>query len=536
VPRFAPSDLRAGRLHFLCDLTWAGTVYRLAESVLTVALDSGTYEYGDGLSFGGSWEDRLDLFASAPSGRSASVELSFPDEVDVPARIAAGAPLGAATAVLSLWLEGTTTTRTVLAGSLRGVRYGTKKESVRATIEEMPLRSPGLVPSMLQRIKLPAEVSSLAPGVHDQYYPIIFGRPGGSSGYGSPAFFHAVLVGFTSSVTIAAHPCVGGTVKIINDDTAATETAAVIVESDGNYTGPGIRRTAVDLTSLPATSGDADKPHYVQWTSGNAGGLPSAADPTVPMRGAGEILAWLMARSGARVDYGRTAAASLLLDRYKIDAAIVPGKEERVQPLEWARQHLLPILPVSMRVGDDGLYPVVWRFDATEADAVATISADEQQASRVGEVEYSDPDALHQAIRLDYALDYREDTYQSSLIYTGDTIAAGTDSTIVLDPDLRRSFLMYAGGDTERISTFGTSSDAVLETATAHLVCRYLARRHGRQTRLVRYEADPEFAWLEPGAVVLLTDSEVALSRVVATVETVVWSSDERVGLGLRIL
>lgn len=536
MPRFAPADLRAGRLHFLLDLTWGGSVYRLAESAVSATIGAEVVEYADGLDFAGSWEDRIDLFATSPSGRSVSLTMHLTALVDVPSVVSRGLSLGSARGVLSLWLEGTTELHTVIAGALRGVRYGSKEEPVTATLEELPLRSPGLLPSSLQRVKAPAEFDPLAPSVLDQYYPIVFGRPGGPDGYGSPALFHDVFVGFTSSVTVAAHACVGGTVKIINDDTAATETAAVIVESDGNYTGPGIIRTAVDLTSLPATAADADKPHFVQWTAGNAGGLPSKADPSVPMRGAGEILAWLLERSGARVDTGRTAAAVTLLDAYRLDAAIVPGKDKRVSPLAWATEHIIPILPVSMRVGDDGLYPVVWRFDATKADAVATLSADEIQAARVGDVEYSESDALYQAIRFDYGLDYREDTYQYTLTYTGDAAAAATDAAIVLDPGLQSSFVQYAAGSAEQMRTFELSSDVVLETSTAHLVCRYLARRYGRLTRLVRYEVDPEFAWLEPGDVVTITDRELALSSAVATVETVVWTAEESVGLGLRIL
>ena len=76
----------------------------------------------------------------------------------------------------------------------------------------------------------------------------------------------------------------------------------------------------------------------------------------------------------------------------------------------------------------------------------------------------------------------------------------------------------------------------MLDTATAHLVCQYLSRRHGLQSRLVRYEADVEFAWMEPGDVVTITDDDLSLSAEVALVETVVFTSSNQLGLALRLL
>ncbi len=536
MPTFSPADLRAGRLHFLLDLTWGGQVYRLAESVIAPTLDGETLQYHDGLLFGGSWEERLDLFGVVPSSRSVSLTLSLADVVDVPARIADGHPLGSASGKLSLWVEGTTKARVIVAGGLRQIEHQTKDDPVIATLEEAPLRAPGLIPEPAQRIGPPSEDDDgLVFGLNllGHYYPIIFGRPGGAAGYGSPALYFDVAAS-TGEVVLAAHECVGGSVLLIDATDEATDTATIKTERDSLS---GALRTAA-TTTLSGTFPHAEAKHpvYVRWTDGNAGGVPSRSDPSVPMRGAGEILSWLLERSGARVDHGRMRALEPLLAGYRLDAAIIPGRDERVSPIEWIQTHLLPILPLSARVSGDGLHYVYWRWDATARDAVTTLSADEHQCERVGPVQYSEADDVCQEIRFGYARDYAADKFQSTLLYTGVRATAGLADANVLEPNLERSFWQHIGGDPRLVRTLEVSSEVVLEDATAHIVCQYLARRHGAQTRLVRYEADPEFAWLEPGDVVVVTDEDVGFASAVALVETAIWSTDERVGLGLRLL
>ena len=532
-----PSDLRAGRLLFLFDLTWGGQVYRVAEDVVAPTLDGETYTYTDGLEWGGSYQDKLALFSIDPAVHSITMTLNLADLVDVPAREAAGHVLGSATGLFRLWLEGTTEARTILDGEVRQVEYGAAEEPVTITLEEAPLRAPGRIPGELQRVKAPSDYDGDAPSVLGQYYPYVFGRPGGTAvyaGFGSPAL--VIELGLVSpsggaKAVVAAHPCVPGDVTVQNGDTRATAASLSLATELDPTT--GVLRTIVllpktnigtDTSSPPDGVLDeiTDVPFYVGWRSGglnpDGGGLPSRHDPTVPMRSAGEILTWLLERSGARVDYGRLVAAEPLLAGYQLDFAIVPGAEERVSPLEWVQDHLLPILPLTARLGPNGLYYVVWRWDATEYDAVARLSANEGGLlSRVSAVEYGDRDDVYQEIRFDYALSYSEDKHTETLTYTWDRQKAATDSTIVHHPSLYRSFIEYARGERHRVRVLELASDVVLSSATAHLVLQQLASRHGLQSRGVRYDAEPELAWLQPGDVVIGSETRYKPSGEVRT-------------------
>lgn len=526
------SELRQNRVLFLLDLTWGGVVYRLGTDEIDETIDGELRHYSDGLDFGDSWEDSLDLFTVSPSERAISITLSLAGLVDVPARIADGHVLAAATARLAIYVEDSGVSQTLLDGDVRQVEYGATDEPVTMTIEERPLLAPGLLPDPLQRLLAPAEFDNLSPRVLGQFYPIIFGYPGGEGGWGSPALQHDAWLGGTGSMVVAGNECTPGTVLVVNGSDDSTQSRTVNIERDNNQA--SVLRTAIDVTD-PTLTATSDAPYYLRWTRGNAGGVPSRRDPSTPMRGAGEIMRWLLDRSGARVDQGRMAILEQQLDAYRLDAALVPGPT-RISPLEWVERQLVPILPISARVSSDGLYYVLWKWGATATDVVAKLNADEHQMSRVGAVEYSDRDDLYQQITLDYEFDYRHNAHQSSLLYTGDRTLANSDVDAQLDPFLEYGFNLHARGHRSQVRSLQRRTNVVVEEATSHLVLQYLSRRYGLQSRLVRYEVDPELAWLEPGHVVEITDEDLALVERIALVEGVALSSNRSVGLALRLL
>lgn len=523
--------LRSGRILFLLDLTWGGVVYRLSTEEIEETIDGEERRYHDALGFADSWERTLDLFAVSPSERAITVSLDLTEIVDTPARVAEGHPLAAATARLAFWVEGSSISATLLDGVVRQAEYGAFDEPVTLTIEERPLIASGLIPDTLQRVQWPAEFSNLAPRVMGQYYPTIIGYPGGAAGWGSPALLIDPFFG-AASFAVAAHECVAGNIDLVDDATGTSAAIAVQVERDNNQA--DVLRTAVDAMA-PPFAGTNDAAYYIRWTPGQAGGVPSRKAPSVPMRGAGEVLTYLLERAGVRFDRGRMAALEPLLDGYRLDAAIVPG-DERISPIEWLQRHLIPILPLSADSSPAGIFYSLWRWAVTERDVVLTLNADDEQCSRVGAVEYSDRDKLYQEIRLDYAFDYRANSYAKSMTFTGDREFAKTDASIVLDPFLEYGFNLHARSERQRIRPLSLSTSVVMDDATASLVLQYLARRHGLQSRLVRYEADVEFSWLEAGAVIQITDAELSLVNAVAVVESVLLGTNESVGLALRLL
>jgi len=263
-----PADLRRGRLHFLLDLDWSGTVFRLAEDHLSPVIDGVTLDYSPGLDFSGSWENQLDLFSLTPASHTVDLTLDLSSLVNVPKRIASGYPLGAAVATLYLWVSGTTERHAVMVGQMRQVQYGSKHQAVTATIEEAPLRAPGLIPSEAARVGptlIGTDFTDPAPKVIGQYYPIIFGRPGGADGWGSPCFFEDTDTnpGLDSTGVISGAECVPGTVVLVNDATDTEETLTIETGTSVWWTAQNAK-VVVRAYVHPETADDVDRPYYIR--------------------------------------------------------------------------------------------------------------------------------------------------------------------------------------------------------------------------------------------------------------------------------
>jgi hypothetical protein len=532
VPLFDPGLLsESGEIHWLLDLRWGGQTYRLSERAVLVTYQGAALQYHGGLEFDGALEQRLDLYTDTPAQRSVSLTAHLQSLVDVPARIAAGHSLGLATAELALWLDGDAERHvTLMDGRLRSVNHGSADEPVSFILEEAPLLAPGRIPSELQRLQSPASYVTSLPQIRGQYHPVIFGRP-----TNSPALYNNLFVGFTSTLVLAGHPCVEGSVTISDPAAGTSQASTAEYRADGAFTGPAIRSTVADVaTTFPATADDAKNAHYTTW--GTAAGVPSRRDPTVPMREAGEILLWLLARSGvARVDYGRMEVEAQKLSGYLLDAAIVPGDKERVSPIDWIQQHLLPILPITACTSRSGLYYLAWPVEPSASSAVDHIDVGRLDCARMGDVEYSETSELVQQVSLSYGFDYADNSYASRLIYTADPDLLGTDTTIVPSRPLDWSYRIAASSRRDWIRPMEVSTEVVQDLSTAHQVCRSLAWRHGIPSRLLSYVGGRRLAHLERGSVVLLSDPELSLTEAVAVVEGVTYSSSNSIGLSLRL-
>jgi hypothetical protein len=222
------------------------------------------------------------------------------------------------------------------------------------------------------------------------------------------------------------------------------------------------------------------------------------------------------------------------LNRFKIDAVIEAG----VKPWDWIRANLLPILPVSVLKGPDGVYFVVWRHDATAADAIGHIDADGDAAIEVSETIKYDTSKIRNSFSLKYALSLRTGNYYGSATlgakYNPDTPGAGV--SYHCEASQRR----YR--DTDGTPNSGVyieeSESAVIyddDTANAVLAWRALAHAFAKRTiELLVPEAD--WAWLERGNVVLVSVSWLYLTRQVALVEEIESGDDGLIGLRLLLI
>jgi hypothetical protein len=220
------------------------------------------------------------------------------------------------------------------------------------------------------------------------------------------------------------------------------------------------------------------------------------------------------------------------LNGYKIDGYI----DSVVGVWDWIKGNLLPILPVYIQTGPDGLYPVVWQFDALSAKSgeLDLIDTGKHDGERVGFIKTAS--TLHgnlaNEFRIKYALDAKTGQHRRVMTIHGDP---DTVSTADFVPNLacRRSRSRYSP---ETPSVMELSTDVVYEASTAAAIGHHLALLHALPVRRVSYLCRKEFAHLREGAPVHLTDSEVNFSAEPCLVEKIEDLDDGLVLLDLAIL
>jgi len=527
---FQRSDLAGRELVWLLDLTLGGRVIYLAKQAEEVTIEGETFNYLPGLDWGSSIADGFDLFADSPSLKQASLTLYLEGIEDVPAMIAEGHDLSAATGKLWLWAKGTGDRVSFVDGYVADPEYGANDEPVTLTLEEVPFEDNALFPPSTARVD-----SDTWPDAADsldlEFYPWIIGHPGVAPAVaaaprvtGSPAYL--VDTG-TDKVLVAGHPVhlplVGPQVTIwdMSADPVVSTDSALGVGADGS----GRQVTTAFLPVGWDVSGESE--YWCAWpdTQGGVIGHDGA-----PIRGAGEVLRWALEQSSVRWDRGRVAAIIPELAGFKIDAAIVAGPDSRFSPLSWVEEHLLPILPVSARVGPDGLYFVPFNYEATAADSVADISADRRQMLRDAAVLYSSRGDVVNEFRLGYKMRADDDKPSSTLILTGSDQTLDDISGAIPNLSCRISHTRF-GYRREDLAT-----SVVYDSATAAKICLWRAAAFALPSRQLSYRVRKDFGHLVPGNVVTLTDSEIGLDSQACLVDQVDWSEDAWLGFTFRAI
>jgi hypothetical protein len=248
---------------------------------------------------------------------------------------------------------------------------------------------------------------------------------------------------------------------------------------------------------------------------------------------AGDVITYMLERSGLKVDYARMASASAALKSYRFDCVV----DSPVKPLEWLETNVLPFLPASVVSGNDGWYVVVWRRDAIPADATVVLDVlTDPDIRLVGDVNF-DSDVINR-VSLQYQYDVQHSTYTATAWRGG----APKDHPAEGIYGLAGGPTTYDPGDDAysvisqtvfKIQTRAYTSACIYDSATAGRVLSDRIRAFGQPRMRATYTV-PRSYGLELGQVVTLTDPQLSLYSRVALVEQIEIDST---GLdGIRLL
>jgi hypothetical protein len=545
--RWTPSQL-AGTLRWVLSLEYAGGTWYLGQESMTIDDGTGgTIVISDGLLDLADTTETLDLWSTDSPRRSVPVEFDL--GVDVAALIEEGHDLAGCVAELAQLADGDdwSARRPFVVGRLQEPQYGADGEGVRASIEQDVLSSDETIDVSIvvgQDVVdvfvatgdyivyvIDPTVGFIAP-TYDRVAPIIIGTPGGGASSGSPARHIAYLedatTGAISLVWLLAGHAVAATsvtLRNTNDDTSGL--APVV-----NLTLSGTQ-IAVGLYPLAAATLNYLGRITATWDAG--GGLLDETGGV--LQTAGDYLAWLLRLTEQQVDHGRTNAARDALRAFTIGTYL----DESITVADYIREAVLDIVPVSLAVGPRGVYPYVWRWDATAADAVAHLDVTEDpDLERDGLVTYEDGDRVVNTLQLLYQWNPQTEAYGAEIWAVGDPASrprglrfGGSTATLTrsywTDPVLATSVGQYG----IRRETLETA--IVADVLTAEHVLAWRSRRWALPSRVVDYTCPQRWAWIEPGDLVTVTDPDLAWSERLCLVQSRAWASDGSVRYTLRV-
>jgi hypothetical protein len=365
--------------------------------------------------------------------------------------------------------------------------------------------------------------------------PVVIGTPGNGTSPGSKAVrvrgiadpvapFH----GFSAWI-IAGHAVEATSVTLRGQDSTS---ASFPVQYVTLSTGEVMAYILDDLHVAVPPWTNTTETAAVVWDAG--GGLIDQNYGT--MRYAGDYVAWLLSLTEQDVDHARVNLAREQLRAYKVATYF----DEAVTVAEYIREVVLDILPVSMTVGPRGVYPYVWRWDATADDAVAHFDVTEDpDIERDGLVTYEDADKVENTVQLLYGWAPREEAYTGEMWAVGDPAtrprglrfggASSLSRSYWTDPVLARSVARYG------VKRAALESAIVHDDLTATQVLAWRSRRWALPSRVVDYTCPQRWAWIEPGDLVTVTDPDLAWSERLCLVQSRAWASDGAVRYTLRV-
>lgn len=353
--------------HWLLTAEIAGQPLRWSSEPVEVVTQDGTrLPYVGGLTV-----DTVELAAQGPGNDpqipQIGVEVSHPEDLDLIELIEAGHKLSEGRAELAIWQDGQTyeQRRVLVVGFLDEEEVDLDGLALRASLTTTEQEGDGAtVPE--EGAQVTAE--TFAP-VRDAWigadYPIPIGRPGAGDGSTHPAS--------------PARPAEWGTVAAVEGvnllvvaDRAVSATQVRLWYGDDMIdgglfpvvTGPddlGRTVSTVDTSAAGATIRTAGK-WWCSWEEGAGVLLPDGS----PVETLGDALYWAAHESGLPLDLRAWSALRAALAGWKVGAVI----DTPTPVWGWARDVLLPMAPIELVDGPDGLRPLLWTYPARAADAV----------------------------------------------------------------------------------------------------------------------------------------------------------------------
>jgi hypothetical protein len=510
---------RSADIHWLLSFRVAGQIYRYTTAYQSV--DVTDARSGEVFTFDPGLTD------PAPTLETAGVDgIEIPIEVFMGADTRAVSQLkdhGGLSAELAMWREGDDWERREVWADGRCDRpvYETIGDPVAFSIIEVPWEDRSQIPAPSQIVSgdtWPVNTGVIADdNCVGQYYPYIFGSPGVvrsddsfTEYYGWPVLlveidetwlnnFHGGAA--DAVVLVAGHKMVATTAKLYNRTTKLSATVSLTFTVD--KMNQPVTIATVAGSTLEISQGDELWMGCIDTVHGGIAG--PAGDV---LRGAGEMVRWLIERSTIRYDMSRFPMLSRL-DPFKFDFFINAPVTAWSIIADTILGNAGDLLPCYWQRGSGGLFLAVWPWETVSAAPsfpVVEIDPATRGGARNGPVTSSSSGDLRTDLVLSYAKDEANNNLRRRIAYA----PIPTPGAIV-NPYLA---VRYARATESRglqprniRQTETIECGCVQDPATAALLLDLAARLRSVTRRSMAYLVPPD-PRLIPGREAILTDDD----------------------------
>ena len=526
---------------WLLELRFGGRDYRWATAHIALTnASSESLDFSGGLEMS-SYSESLDRFTYTADAQSISLEIVFPD-IDLAEYVSRGFQLGAIQGELSLvqTLNGspqqTYEQRSiVMRGSVSDAQFGQPDRpagymafSLEGALTQDSgsfLKSSDVVSS--DRFGTLSAWPADNPHI-DRPVPIVFGRPGRyrkaasdgtvTSTAGSPAYIIEMTVSgtLTQSLAVANHNVLATAVRTKSERDGETQ---VIYESVAGDSTPFSFVDFSDVDGAGTGTGfssdeKGEREWWIGWTQSGGSALENPYSLGQGLTGAGDLTRWALNYSTIPVDWAAWQAVAETLNLYEFSGYI---SDHTITPWDWL-QEIWKFLPISVRRGVDGIYPVLHDLGLVSNQAVKiTTSPDFSRAGPV-QLEGSLAD-VYNRIEFSHAYNGRDNEART---YS----AIGDYESYSKEPEASSSAITVRSQNRHGSRLMQETSAYVYQRSTADKICYDLARRHSLIPKTIQYRADRSFVWLELGDVVAITDEDLGYTDQVCQVIARGWDGD----------
>ena len=534
------SKLERGRVIWLLEVVLAGVTHRFSSHPVDLSSDDGAVSYPGGLP-DIDYRDSMSRTDASIEAQTASMEVVF--DVDLALIHRRGFPLSSATAELSMLIvqdgqpaEAYQDRHVVIDGGIDNPIIGHPGQPAgwaAFTISGSAFDDRGLLLQPGQRISgstlLPSwSTSDEVERNIGKPYPIPIGRPGQYRQSGGVSW--SIIEGVPAYV-------------VDYDSTGIPNGADLLLWAGCHVTASHVTVIAEDVDGavalVPANTHDRlNQPISTIDISGQSTEFRNAAKYWIAvgkdavditgggirnpygsgaLRGAGDVCRWALSRSSMDVDHGAWAALGSVLNGYKIDTYI---NDPSASPYEWLEAAVLPILPISIRRGTRGLYPVLADLGFAQASTLPSIVEGRDIRRLSGMAAETRSADLVSVVSVEYAPRASESNDYQRVITIGHRDP--DDATSSATTHARSASTIITG---DRYTT--ESLATVYDDATAAAFARRLARQASRIGYSIMYSGPASIGWLDVGQLVSLTDSGLSITSQVVEIIEKSWTGAE---------